>query len=151
MQSPIPESRAADAAWLSAQVAEFERTGGQVEKTPIRKGDPKKPAPNSWRAYRSTDEGPRNRKPAPEPGISAAQKLYMAQCEDKRKQITPAIIEMSAEGVKVDIQAKKLGVSPGLVLRIRGEQGLTVKRKPRINTVKELADKHCKPSGHITR
>jgi len=34
MQSPIPESRAADAAQLSAQVAEFERKGGAVKEVP---------------------------------------------------------------------------------------------------------------------
>lgn len=142
LQQSIPESRAADAARLAAQIAEFERRGGQVEQYPIRIGDPK--TPDSWRAYRSTEEAPRNRKPAPAPGINSAQLLYMSQCEAKRKEIAPAVIKMSAEGINVEAQAKRLKVSPGLVQRIRREQGIAIKRKPRINTVKELADKHCK-------
>lgn len=43
MQSQIPESRAADAARLAAQVAEFERSGGSVQPIGIRIGNPLKP------------------------------------------------------------------------------------------------------------
>lgn len=129
MQPHIPDTLAADAAFIAARVAEFERREGKIKTSPIRIGDPK--TPDSWRAYRNTTAAPDEKKPAPPPAISLAQKIYMAQCADKRKEITPAIIEMSARRVKVEDQAKKLGVSPGLVLRIRDDEGLSVKRKPR--------------------
>lgn len=135
LEQSIPASRAAEAARLAKQIEEFQRRGGQVEATPIRVGDPQKPAPNTWRQYPATKETP---------GISAAQKLYIQQCEDARKKITPQVIEMSAQGIKVEVMAKLLKVSPGVILRIRSEEGIVRKRKPRINTIKELADKHCK-------
>lgn len=47
LEQSIPASRAADAAWLAEQIAEFERLGGSVQPIGTRIGNPLKPDYNN--------------------------------------------------------------------------------------------------------
>lgn len=130
MQSPIPEARAADAAWLSAQIAEFERRGGSVEPIGTRIGNPLKPDFNNHkRGIRQ--EVIRTPKELADKHCRKGAKgrqAYIASCKAERDQVAPMVLSMSKEGKTVEQIAAAAGISVGTVSKIRVENGVASPR-----------------------
>jgi len=138
MQASIPAARAADAAWLSAEMAAFERHYGAIETTPIRSGDPIPPASLPRYGYRSITDGPAPEKPAKAakpvkvPKVKAQRGVLVEiikAAQAGRAKLHPLVLEHNAKGIKIADTAREAGVSVGQIMIIRGELGLTVKRK----------------------
>ena len=100
MQSPIPETRAAEAAQISQAVERFLANGGKVQRLPIMRGTEL----DSWRSYIRAEELSSNCKAkaseAKPPRKSPARPALHA-AKAKRSEFGPVVVQMFDEGTSV--------------------------------------------------
>jgi hypothetical protein len=134
---PATEQKAVDSAWLYGLMADFERDNGQVTTSPIRTGDPvRSPDPMHRSLASVVPSPPKPVKAAKVPKVKAdkpAQRGVLAEivriAQAGRAKLHPLVLEHNAKRIKVADTAKEAGVSVGQIMIIRGELGLTVKRR----------------------
>jgi hypothetical protein len=134
---PITEKKAADSARLSGLMADFERDNGSIETSPIRIGDPvRSPHPMHRSLALAAPLPTRPVSVAQAPKVKAdkpAQRGVLAEivriAQAGRAKLHPLVLEHNAKRIKVADTAKEAKVSVGQIMIIRGELGLTVKRR----------------------
>jgi hypothetical protein len=134
---PATEQKAVDSAGLSGLMAEFERDNGSIETSPIRTGDPvRSPDPMHRSLALAAPLPPKPVKAAKVlkvPKVKPAQRGVLAEivkiAQAGRAKLHPLVLEHNAKRIKVADTAKEAGVSVGQIMIIRGELGLTVKRR----------------------
>lgn len=130
MQSPIPETRAAEAAQISQAVAEFERNGGKIERVPILIGQ----TYDTWRAYVPSEGAPppvakpKTRKEQAKRGydVRQAHAVKSAKARAERDAVAVQIRTMATAGEKTVDIAKVLGIAPRTVRRTAAENGIAL-------------------------
>ncbi|MBL4833615.1 MAG: hypothetical protein JKY26_06525 [Pseudomonas sp.] len=135
MQSPIPESRAAEAAEISQAVAEFERNGGKIERVPILIGQ----TYDTWRAYAPSEASPppvakpKTRKEQAKRGYSIREAVAASRQKHQaeRDALAPEIKRMSDAGMTTMDIARQLRVSHVTVRRVAGNRAHKIKLNDR--------------------
>lgn len=144
MLQTIPETRAAEAAWLSAQVEQFERNGGQIERVPILVGQ----TYDTWRAYAPSENAPppvakpKARKEQAKRGYSIREAVAASRQKHQaeRDALAPEIKQLAESGMTTMDIARHLRVSHVTVRRIADTRAHKIKLNPRCGRQPSMTD-----------